>query len=213
MDLVVSEIFVSLQGESSEAGRRCAFVRLAGCNLDCAYCDTRYARTGGKKMTLAQVITAVEKLNCPLVEVTGGEPLHQPKSVDLMKALLKKGHEVLLETNGSCDLSPVPRRIKIIMDIKTPSSNMTQYNMLSNIRLLKRTDEIKFVITDKRDYSFSRQIIKKYKLDKKCRVLLSPEQTQGSAQHLAQWILNDKLNVRLNLQLHKIVWPGRKKGI
>lgn len=213
MILSVSEIFLSLQGESIRAGRVCAFVRLAGCNLRCARCDTAYAFQGGRPMSVEAVVRKVRAFKTRLVEITGGEPLCQPGSLILMRRLLKAGFTVLLETNGSLDLSGVPPGVVRIMDLKTPSTGMAHRNRLENLKLLTASDEVKFVIADKRDYLFARALVKRHALDRKVTVLLSPEAGSKIASRLAGWMVKDRLNARLNLQLHKILWPNRKRGI
>lgn len=203
--LRVSEIFKSLQGESTAAGRPCVFVRLAGCNLDCSYCDTRYARTGGQPLTIAAIIRQVKKLKPKLVEVTGGEPLAQPATIRLLQALKGEDLELLLETNGSFDIKPAQRSARIILDVKCPGSGMAGNNLWANLRCLRLTDEVKFVLTGQKDYLWAKRIINKYRLDKKCPVLLSPVQPKLPAGRLAEWIIRDALPVRLNLQLHKYI--------
>jgi 7-carboxy-7-deazaguanine synthase len=212
--LFVSEIFQSIQGESTFAGLPCVFIRLSGCNLDCAWCDTRYARAKGRAMTVPRILKVVAGYRGPLVEVTGGEPLAQAQSPALMRALLEKGYRVLLETNGSLDLRPVPRGVIKIMDIKTPGSGMERHNLYSNLNRLDEKDEIKFVISGRRDYLFAKRVLKKYGLSRKCAVLFSPDsRNKRMTRDLCGWILRDKLPVRLNLQLHKFIWPSRKRGV
>lgn len=213
MALRVAEIFKSVQGESTRAGLPCVFVRLSGCNLDCAYCDTRYARKGGRLMTAAQVQKKVRGFRCGLVEITGGEPLLQKETPDLIRRLLKTRHTVLVETNGSVRLAGLPQAVIKIMDIKTPSSRMHRNNDYANIRYLTRRDEVKFVVSDRRDYLFMKSVLRKRGLARKCTVLVSPEAVRGNARQIAEWCLRDNLPVRLNLQLHKILWPGRKRGV
>lgn len=213
MALRVSEIFKSIQGESTRAGLPCVFVRLSGCNLDCAYCDTRYARKGGKDMTLAQILEKVKAYRCDLVEITGGEPLLQVEAPELVRRLLKEHYTVLVETNGSVSLAGLPKAAVKIMDIKTPSSRMHKNNDYANIRHLTRRDEVKFVVSDRADYLFMKSVIQKHRLAGKCAVLVSPEAARGNARRVAEWCLKDNLPVRLNLQLHRILWPERKRGV
>jgi 7-carboxy-7-deazaguanine synthase len=213
MALRVAEIFKSIQGESARAGLPCVFVRLAGCNLDCAWCDTRYARRGGKSMTVAQVQKKVRSFRCGLVEITGGEPLLQKETLDLVRRLLKARRTVLVETNGSRNLSALPKAAIKIMDIKTPSSRMHKNNDYANFRYLTRRDEVKFVVSDRADYLFMKLVIQKHSLAGKCAVLVSPEAARGNARRIAAWCLKDNLPVRLNLQLHRILWPKRKRGV
>lgn len=213
MHLTISEIFLSIQGESSFAGLPCAFVRLAGCNLRCGYCDTRYALQGGTDMTFEAVFARLKALGCGLVEVTGGEPLAQQAVIPFLKALVKKGYRVLLETNGSLPVEQVPRNVVRIMDVKCPSSKMHRRNRLANLRLLGKQDEVKFVLSGERDYAYAKRIIRRYRLEERCSVLLSPVSgSRGLAAKTASWILRDKLNARLNLQLHRILWPKSKQG-
>jgi len=211
--LAVSEIFKSIQGESTYAGLPCVFIRLTGCNLRCAYCDTAYAWKGGKEMTIPQILKRVAAYQCGLVEITGGEPLLQEGSAVLMRRLIGKGYRVLLETNGSMDLKRVPGSVVKIMDIKTPGSGMQKHNRYANLKSLDKKDEVKFVIGTRADYDFARRIVRKYRLRKKCAVLLSPEGGKERARQLSGWILRDNLDVRLNLQLHKIIWPAKKRGV
>ena len=213
MTLRIAEIFRSLQGESSHAGRPCVFIRLAGCNLDCAWCDTAYAKKGGRNMPLPSILRAVRRFRCPLVEITGGEPLLQPGAVTLMKKLLERGYRVLLETNGSLSLKTVPAGVIKIVDIKTPGSGMAASFDLSNLGCLRKHDEVKFVIADARDYRYAKAFLRKHKLAIKCACLFSPAQPGLKPARLAEWIVRDNLPVRLNLLLHKILWPNRKRGI
>lgn len=208
--LDVSEIFLSIQGESSFAGLPCVFVRLAGCSLGCSWCDTRYAWGKGRTMTQAQVLRRVRSFRADLVEVTGGEPLEQPGVYALLRALLKTHPRVLLETNGARDVSRVPRGVVKVLDVKCPSSGREKNNLWSNLRLLGPRDEVKFVVTDARDYRFARKVMKRHRLEER-RVLFSPLYGRMPAARLASWILRDRLNVRLQVQLHKILWaPGRR---
>lgn len=213
MTIQVSEIFKSVQGESTLAGRPCVFVRLTGCNLDCVYCDTRYARKGGREMSVTSVLKEVRQLKCNLVEVTGGEPLLQAGTTTLLKGLLANGHTVMLETNGSLPLNKVPRRVIKIADVKTPGSGCSSSFLLSNLRCLEKSDEVKFVIANESDYRFARKFVEKHSLNKKCACLFSPAAPAMRPARLAEWIVRDNLPVRLNLQIHKILWPKRKQGV
>lgn len=211
--LKVSEIFLSVQGEGTRTGRPCAFVRLAGCNLRCNWCDTRYAWQDGQEMSLKDVLDEVGKLGCPLVEVTGGEPLDQPAAFELLRELAEAGYETLLETNGSIDISPVDSRVVRIVDIKCPSSGAKSANCWANVQALTSGDEVKFVIADREDYEFAAETLGEYGLTDRCVVLFSPVGGILDPAELAKWILSDRLNVRLNLQLHRIIWPDVDSGV
>ncbi|MFH0920288.1 MAG: radical SAM protein [Fibrobacterota bacterium] len=213
MTFRVAEIFRSLQGESTHAGRPCTFIRLAGCNLDCAWCDTRYARSGGRPMTLSAVLAKVRALRCGLVDVTGGEPLLQEGTPSLLQALVERRHSVLLETNGTLPLDSVPSRVIKIVDVKTPGSRAQVPFCMANLRRLSAMDEVKFVISDARDYTFAKTFIKRHRLASTCVCLLSPGVPALDPARLADWMVRDHLPARLNLQLHKILWPNRKRGV
>jgi 7-carboxy-7-deazaguanine synthase len=213
MKLVVNEIFYSIQGESTYAGMPCTFIRLAYCNLRCSYCDTAYAFDEGKEMQLDEVMDIVRVYGCKLVEITGGEPLLQPSVHPLMKILCDEGYEVLLETGGSIDISSVDPRVKRIVDFKSPSSGMELKNNWDNIHYLKQDDEVKFVIGNKADYDWAEQVIKKYDLSNRLIVLMSPVFGEIDLKLLTEWILSDKLNVRLQLQLQKYIWNPDKRGV
>ena len=169
----INEIYKSIQGESSKAGLPCVFVRLTYCNLRCTYCDSEYAFYDGKEMSISQIIDEVKKYNCKLVEITGGEPLFQNESIDLMKQLCDEGFDVMLETSGSLSIKDIDARVKIIMDLKCPSSKMMKKNLYENIEFLKPTDEIKFVIGNREDYDWTKKIINDYRLNEKCEILFS----------------------------------------
>ncbi|MFH1672540.1 MAG: radical SAM protein [Pseudomonadota bacterium] len=207
MSLVVNEIFYSIQGESTHAGRPCVFVRLTGCNLRCSYCDTRYAYEDGREMKIDEIIDVVEGYGCPLIEITGGEPLLQAATPDIVSVLLKRGYEVLLETNGSQDISSVDNRCMKIVDFKAPSSGMSEMNDLENINRLSDGDEVKFVIGNRSDYEFARKFIKETGLEASARhpIHFSPVFGKQEPRTLAGWILDDRLNVRLQVQLHKLI--------
>ena len=215
MSFVVNEIFYSLQGESSHAGRPCVFVRLTGCNLRCTYCDTRYAYEEGNAMTVEEIIDRVAAYPCRLVEVTGGEPLLQKETPALIRALLDRGFEVLLETNGSRDISAVDPRCVRIVDIKCPSSGEEGKNDFENFTCLTPQDEIKFVIQNQVDYHYAVEVLAEYKKTRaKCLPpLFSPVFGQMDPAVLAQWILADGLPVRLQLQLHKVIWEPERRGV
>ncbi len=216
MKLRVCEIFFSLQGESTYAGFPCTFVRLSGCNLNCTYCDTEYAKREGFTLSLEEVFFKVSAFDCNLVEVTGGEPLLQEATPHLVKGLIEKGYRVLVETNGSLNIDLVDRRSVRIVDFKCPSSGMSSYNDYENIERLTDQDEVKFVIGNLEDYNFAKEISSRIaKKGKKAIINFSPVFTGNyieEAGKIAEWILKDKLNVRLNLQLHKLLW-GDRRGV
>jgi 7-carboxy-7-deazaguanine synthase len=209
----INEIYKSIQGESSKAGLPCVFVRLTYCNLRCTYCDSEYAFYDGKEMSITQIIDEVKKYNCKLVEITGGEPLFQNESIDLMKQLCDEGFDVMLETSGSLSIKDIDARVKIIMDLKCPSSKMMKKNLYENIEFLKPTDEIKFVIGNREDYDWSKKIISDYRLNEKCEILFSVVFEQLKPVTLVEWILEDNLNVRYQLQMHKYIWDPKQKGV
>ena len=211
----VNEIFYSIQGESSWAGFPCVFVRLTGCNLRCTYCDTQYAYDEGEEMLLADIIGQVAEYRSPLVEITGGEPLLHKETPLLVSRLLDMGYRVLLETNGSLDVSSVDRRCIKIIDVKLPTSGEVQRNQLDNLNRLNDKDELKFVIGSRDDYDYAKKIIhlipEKY-LDK-IVINMSTVFSKMAPELLASWILKDRLAVRLNIQLHKILWPSEVRGV
>jgi len=211
--LKINEIFYSIQGESTLNGMPCVFVRLTYCNLRCTYCDTEYAFYEGRDMAIHEIIYEVQKYNCNLVEVTGGEPLLQRNVHGLMARLCDLGYRVMLETGGSLTIEPVDKRVKIIMDLKTPSSGMADRNLYENICHLKRDDEVKFVIGSRRDYEWSKAIISKYNLTEKVNVLVSPVFDEVQNVDLATWVLEDHLNVRFQIQLHKYIWHPETRGV
>ena len=208
--LRLTEIFFSLQGESSRAGFPTVFIRLTGCPLRCQYCDTAYAFKGGKSFAIAQIIKQVQGFAASYVCVTGGEPLSQPNSVILLKALCDLGFKVSLETSGALDVSPVDPRVKKILDIKTPDSGEVDKNFWSNISVLTDHDEIKFVVCSKNDFDWALSIIKQYDLSYE-QILFSPSYQQVSSQELSAWLLESKVPARFQIQLHKTIWgdePG-----
>lgn len=209
----VNEIFYSIQGESTMAGRTCVFVRLTNCNLRCTYCDTEYAFYEGDSMGLDEIISEIEKYSCNLVEITGGEPLIQENVLHLMKILSDKDYLVMLETSGSLPIAVVDKRVKIIMDLKTPSSGMVQKNLYENIKFIKRFDEVKFVIGNREDYDWAKNIINEYSLLDKAIVLMSPVFGKIQNINLANWILEDKLQVRFQIQMHKYIWHPETRGV
>ena len=210
--LRIFEIFHSLQGESSRVGLPTVFVRLTGCPLRCGYCDTAYAFQGGSTQTIEDILREVAQYQAQYVCVTGGEPLAQKSCPDLLKALCDAGYSVSLETSGAMDISPVDARVSVIMDIKTPGSGEESKNLWANIAHLKAKDEVKFVLADRADYHWAREILEKYQIVKKSPVLFSPVYKTLSPADLAKWVLEDRLPVRMQLQLHKILW-GEKPGV
>lgn len=210
--LRITEIFFSIQGESTHAGRPCVFVRLTGCNLRCSWCDSAYTFTGGERVSLADVLAQVRSYGCGLVEVTGGEPLAQPEAFELIEALCADGYEVLIETSGSIDVTPVDRRAKIILDVKCPGSGEVEKNRWSNLEQLRPQDEIKFVIADRADYEWARQLIAEKGLER-WTVLLSPVWGRMDAQSLAEWMLADRVPARFQTQLHKHIWGADRHGV
>jgi 7-carboxy-7-deazaguanine synthase len=211
--LVINEIFKSIQGESSYAGLPCVFVRLTACNLRCSWCDTTYSFHEGTPMKVSDVIVKVLEYDCPLVEITGGEPLLQPNVFPLMSRLCDLGKKVLLETSGSVDVSQVDPRVVKIMDLKCPSSGEHTKNLYENLCFLDKKDEIKFVISSRDDYEFAKNLIYERKLPSICTVLMSPVWETLPLKTLAEWILADKLPVRLQTQLHKIIWGADARGV
>jgi 7-carboxy-7-deazaguanine synthase len=211
--LIINEIFHSIQGESSFAGLPCVFVRLTACNLRCSWCDTTYSFHEGVPMTLGDVIVKVLEYDCPLVEITGGEPLLQPNVFPLMARLCDLGKIVLLETSGSVDISRVDPRVVKIMDLKCPASGEVGKNLYENIRHLDKKDEVKFVIADRADYDWAKRTMSEYNLSGTCAVLFSPVWNVLQLKTLADWVLADKLPVRLQTQLHKHIWGADARGV
>jgi len=212
--LKINEIFYSIQGESTKAGLPCVFVRLTYCNIRCVYCDTEYAFYEGVDRTIDDIIDEVRSYDCKLVEITGGEPLVQENVHIVMKKLCDLGYNVLIETGGTLPIENIDKRVKIIMDIKTPYSKMEKKNRYENIQYLKPTDEVKFVIGSREDYEWVKEILGKYDLANKVeQVLLSPVFDKIENIELAEWILNDKLNVRFQLQMHKYIWHPETRGV
>lgn len=213
MIVKVCEIFSSIQGESTYAGLPCIFIRLSGCNLRCVYCDTAYAYEEGTEMTEDDVFKRAVSYGINLVEITGGEPLMQKDVFPLIKRLLDSGLTVLVETNGSISVSGVDHRAIIIMDMKTPGSGMCEMMDFENLRLLKPQDELKFVIADRRDYEWTRDFIRKHELSGKCTILLAPVFGVFPPRDLSKWMLADRLQARLNLQLHKYIYGPEERGV
>jgi 7-carboxy-7-deazaguanine synthase len=213
MALQVSEIFYSVQGESTYAGRPCVFVRLTGCNLRCRWCDTAYAFYDGETLTVEQVLERVRAYKCPLVEITGGEPLLQGEVHSLIDRLLLEGYEVLVETGGSLDVGRLDPRVVKILDLKAPGSGMDRLNNLDNLQYLDRKDQVKFVVADRRDYEWAKQMMAEHALAEKAQVLFSPVFGELHQRELAEWILADRLPVRLQIQLHKYLWDPNQRGV
>ena len=202
--LRITEIFFSLQGESSHAGRPCTFVRLSRCNLRCTWCDTPYSFTGGDRMSLDEIMARVDDYGCRLVEITGGEPLLQPPVHDLMTRLCDEGYEVLIETSGSLDVSPIDERVKIIMDLKAPGSGEVEKNLYENLQHLRAKDELKFVLLDRADFDWACQTIREQDLlNHPTPLIFSPVHGELDPGALAGWILESGLPVRLGMQIHK----------
>lgn len=213
MKLTVNEIFYSIQGETTSAGFPSLFIRLTGCNLRCRYCDTRHAWNEGEILSIDEILKKVTRYACfDHITVTGGEPLLQENSIHLMKMLIDTEYKIQVETNGSMILSDVPKDIRKIIDVKTPSSGETESFLLKNLDLLTPEDEIKFVISDMADYNYSRKFIENYLQKKDLTINFSPVFGKISFTELAELILNDRLRVRLNIQLHKIIWPEGEPG-
>ena len=225
MQLQVTEIFKSIQGESTLSGTPCVFIRLTGCNLRCGYCDTTYAYEGGNWLSIDDILSKIDDYNCDLVEITGGEPLLQDGVYPLIRTLLETGKLVLIETNGSVDIERTQalkqvqgngskiQGLKIIMDIKCPDSSMSDKINWENLSKLDKNDEVKFVLNSRGDYDWSKEIIKIYSLADRCHILMSPVYDNLTAGELSEWIINDNLNVRLNLQIHKYIWGEWARGV
>ena len=210
--LKIFEIFYSLQGESSRVGLPTIFIRLSGCPMRCHYCDTAYAFQGGSMMNMDDIMEAIKKYNTRYVTVTVGEPLAQKEVLSLLKVLADQNYDVSLETGGGISIKEVDPRIKIILDIKTPESGEEKKNHWENLNLIHAKDEIKFVLCSREDYDWAKKILDQYKLTEKCHVLFSPVYQKINATDLGNWILQDQLPVRLQIQLHKLLW-GEKPGV
>jgi len=212
--LTINEIYKSIQGESTRAGLPCIFVRLTFCDLRCSWCDTEYAFYEGSKMAVEDIVARVVALDCPMVEVTGGEPLMQPATPALLRVLCDAGFEVLLETGGHRDVSVVDARVKRIMDLKCPGSGMVDKNLWTNIDHLTQHDEVKCVIASREDYEWAREQVREHGLaDKVETVLFSPVFGKINPQDIVEWILEDQLPVRFQLQMHKFIWEPTQKGV
>jgi 7-carboxy-7-deazaguanine synthase len=212
--LTVNEIFHSIQGESTHAGKPCVFVRLTACDLRCSWCDTPYAFYEGRKMSIDEVLSEVERFNCPVVEVTGGEPLLQPDVIPLMARLVEQGKQVLIETGGHRSIEQVPAGVIRILDVKCPGSGEAERMEWDNLRRLTPADEVKFVIKDRVDYEYARDITRRENLASRVgAVLFSPVHGVMNPRTLAEWILADALPVRLQLQVHKFIWSPDARGV
>ena len=213
MSLKINEIYYSVQGESTHAGRPCIFIRLTYCNLRCSYCDTEYAFYDGKDMEITYIMSEIKRWDCNLVEVTGGEPLFQDECIDLLNELVNSNYEVMLETGGSLSISDVPKKVVKIVDFKCPSSGMVKKNLWSIVDDLQAHDEVKFVIGNREDFDWAKDKITEYSLDKICTLLFSPTFGKIDPQLIVEWILADNLPVRMQMQMHKMIWNPEEKGI
>jgi 7-carboxy-7-deazaguanine synthase len=213
VSLRVNEIFKSIQGESTYAGIPCTFVRLTGCNLRCSYCDTTYAYEEGIEMTANEIIMKIEGYGCKNVCITGGEPLIQKNIVKLITLLKKNKYKIFVETNGAVNIDSLPVNIIRIIDIKCPDSGMNKEMDWNNLERLRGADEVKFVISSKKDYEWAKRILRKHNLPNKTNVLFGSAYGKLKPESLAEWILKDKLDVRLQLQIHKYIWPDKQRGV
>jgi 7-carboxy-7-deazaguanine synthase len=212
--LTVNEIFHSIQGESTHAGRPCVFVRLTACDLRCSWCDTPYAFHEGRKMSVDEVAGAVRAYRCDVVEITGGEPLLQKEVYPLMQRLLDEGRTVMLETGGHLSVDQVPEAVIRVIDVKCPGSGESDRNHWPNLDRLRPTDEVKFVIKDRGDYEYARGVVANYDLTERCTAVhFSPVHGVQDAKQLAAWVLEDRLTVRVQLQLHKYIWDATTRGV
>ena len=213
--LRITEIFRSIQGESTHAGRPCTFVRLTGCPMRCTWCDSEYTFTGGEHLSIEEVVKQVSDFGCRLVEVTGGEPLAQREAFDLIRRLGDDGYEVLVETGGYVSIEGLDQRARVILDVKCPASGEAERNHWPNLgRLRTDLDEVKFVIADRADWDFARKVVSEYDLENHARsILISPAWEQIDLQELANWIAESGLNVRMQLQMHKYIWGPDARGV
>jgi len=212
--LTVNEIFHSIQGESTHAGRPCVFVRLTACDLRCSWCDTAYAFHEGRKMSVDEVVWAVRAYGCDVVEITGGEPLLQKEVYPLMQRLLDEGRTVMLETGGHLSVDQVPEPVIRVIDVKCPGSGESDRNHWPNLDRLRPADEVKFVIKDRGDYEYARGVVANYRLTERCTAVhFSPVHGVQDARELAAWVLEDRLKVRVQLQLHKYIWDATTRGV
>ena len=209
----VTELFHSIQGESTYAGQPCVFVRLTGCPLRCTWCDTEYAFYGGSEVTVEQLLVKIESYQCRLVEITGGEPLAQSEALVLITTLCDRGFEVLIETSGAIDTAAVDARAHLILDVKCPGSGMSDRMHWPNVTRLTAKDQAKFVLADRSDYEWAREVLARHELANRCTVLMSPVFGSLEPRQLAEWVLADHLPVRLQLQLHKLIWDPDMRGV
>lgn len=211
--LKINEIYHSVQGESSFTGLPCVFIRTSGCSLRCRWCDTDYAFYQGTERSIEEILTEVKSYGCPLVEVTGGEPLDQPETFELLKTLCNEGYTVLLETGGHRSIEAVDPRVHCIVDVKCPGSHMERRNHWVNFNYVSKKDEVKFVIAHEEDYLWARDLVRLHRLDEKTHLLFSVVDGELEPQTLVEWILRDHLPVRFQLQLHKVVWGKNAKSV
>ena len=211
--LRINEIFHSIQGESTRTGDPCVFVRLTGCNLRCVWCDTEYAFHEGRDMSVVEVLERVLSYGCRMVEITGGEPLLQADVIPLMEELVQRNQIVLLETGGSLSIADVPRGVRRILDVKCPGSGEADRNRWENLEHLREGDELKFVLAHREDYEWAVRQIERHELAGRCPLLFSPVDGKLSAGEMADWVLEDRLPVRVQIQLHKLLWPGVHRGV
>ena len=213
MPLKINEIYYSIQGESTHIGRPCIFIRLTYCNLRCSYCDTEYAFYDGKKMEVDDILKKISQWDCNLVEVTGGEPLFQEDCIELLQKIVKRKYEVMLETGGSLSISKVPDEVIKIVDFKCPSSGMEKKNLWDIVNDLHPHDEVKFVIGDRKDFEWAKSKIEEHRLEEKCSLIFSPTYEEIDPQKVAEWILAENLPVRMQIQMHKIIWDSKQQGV
>ena len=209
----ITEIFHSIQGESSYVGQPCVFVRLTGCPLRCTWCDTEYSFYGGTDISFEEILAKVKSYGCPLVEVTGGEPLAQPEAISLIARLCDAGYRVLIETSGAIDIAPVDERAHVILDVKCPGSGMTDRMHWANLSRLTMKDEAKFVLIDRKDYDWARNVIAQYDLVNRCALLMGPVFGSLEPRLLVEWVLADRLPVRFQMQVHKLIWAPDMRGV
>ncbi|MDY0132672.1 MAG: radical SAM protein [Desulforegulaceae bacterium] len=214
MKLIVNEIFCSIQGEGLDQGRPCVMIRLTGCNLRCSYCDTKYSFNQGIAVEIESILEKIDSYKVNLVEITGGEPLLQENTPKLIQVLLSKGFKTLIETNGSYDLDLVEKSCVKIMDIKTPSSKMDKFNLYSNLEKLENEDQLKFVVENKKDFDFAVDLIKKSNLKiRPENIIFSPVFGKTDLRDLASWVIKEKSDSRMQIQMHKVIWPESMRGV
>ncbi len=211
--LRITEIYLSVQGESTHVGKPCVFVRLTGCNLRCVWCDSAFTFSGGAWQSLDDVVDRAHGFGVRTIEITGGEPLLQPAAIPLMERLLALGHDVLLETGGSLTIAKVPEQVKVILDLKAPDSGEVERNLWENVDRLRPHHEVKLVLASRRDYEWAREMIRDRELPTRCTVLLSPAWGLLDPKALVEWMLEDRVDARLQLQLHKVVWDPNARGV